>query len=230
MISVALITPKYSGNIGATARAMKNFGFSGLILVGKGIKIDSEARKYAVHAQDVLKGAKRYGSFDELRRNYDFLIGTTGIPTASDEHFHRISLTPEQLRKKASRLNGKVAIVFGPEDIGLTNPQVRKCDLLVHIPTAKEYSVMNISHSAAVLLYELSDMPTPKFRLASVREQEVLSSEIDLLLKEIGIRNKPTVKMMFGRIFGRAVLTGREVNTLIGFFKEARKKIISPKL
>ncbi|MFC1455084.1 RNA methyltransferase [Candidatus Undinarchaeota archaeon] len=230
MLSVVLIGPKYSGNIGSVARAMKNFGFSELILVGNEIEIDDEARKYAVHAQDVLDKAKRYCSFDDFRKDYDFLIGTSGIPTKVDEHFHRISITPKQLSEKASRMKGKVCVVFGPEDIGLTNQQLKKCNLLVHIPTSKKYNVMNLSHSVAVILYELSNFPLPKFRTATNREQEVLYSQIDFLLKVIKVHNKKSVKLMLERIFGRAILTGREVNTLIGFFKETRKKLNSPKL
>jgi len=112
--------------------------------------------------------------------------------------------------------------VFGPEDVGLTNEETSACDLLVQVPTSDEYPIMNLSHAVAVVLYELSTAKLPKFRVASQKELEVLDGEMDKVLE--GWTKKDVVKLIFKRIFGRAVLSGREVNTLIGFFRKVKGK------
>lgn len=220
MISVVLVGPKYQGNIGAVARAMKNFGFGGLVLVGD-VEVGRDAKIMAVHAKDVLLNAKRYKAFADLRKDYDFLVATSGIRTGSDDHFHRLGISSRELGGRLPE-GGKIGIVFGPEDVGLTNEETAACDLLVQVPTSDEYPIMNLSHAVAVVLYELAKTKLPRFRVASQKELEVLDGEMGGAME--GWQKKDVVKLIFKRIFGRAVLSGREVNTLIGFFRKVGKR------
>jgi len=221
MISVVLVGPKYQGNIGSVARVMKNFGFRELVLVGA--EVEKEAELMAVHAKDVLKKAKRYGAFAEVRKDFDFLVGTSGIRTSRDDHFHRLGISSREMGGRLPE-GGKVGIVFGPEDVGLTNDETAACDLLVQVPTSDEYPIMNLSHAVGVVLYELSGKTLPRFRVASNKELEVLDGEMEKALG--GWKKRDVVKLIFKRIFGRAVLSGREVNTLIGFFRKVERKSI----
>lgn len=221
MVSVILVSPRYGGNIGAVARAMKNFGFGRLVLVGG--KVDEESRKYAVHAQEVLDDAEQLGDFEEVREAYDFLVGTTGIETTNDESFHRLGVSSEELPGKIAAVKGKIGICFGPEDIGLTNEQLGKCDLLVSIPTSRQYPVMNLSHAVAVLLYELAGKGAGTIRLATRDEFERVQNELMELLEGTDVQKPEVVELIFRRIFGRAVLSGREAHTILGVLKSLRK-------
>jgi len=223
MISVVLVGPKYQGNIGAVARVMKNFGFNDLAIVGD-VEVGQDAEIMAVHAKDVLKKTRRYETFEKVREDFDFLVATSGIRTSQDDHFHRLGVSSRELggRLPEGGKNQKIGIVFGPEDVGLTNEETSACDLLVQVPTSDEYPIMNLSHAVAVVLYELSTAKLPKFRVASQKELEVLDGEMDKVLE--GWTKKDVVKLIFKRIFGRAVLSGREVNTLIGFFRKVKGK------
>ena len=179
-----------------------------------------EARDTASEKYEV---AKKEEDFEGMRKKFDFLVATSGIRTSQDDHIHRLGISSKELVKKIStgEKDQKVGIVFGPEDVGLTNDETTACDLLVQIPTSEEYPIMNLSHAVGILLYELSTATLPKFRIASQKELEVLDEEMDNSLE--GWNRKDVVKLIFKRIFGRAVLSGREVNTLIGFFRKVKK-------
>jgi len=224
MISPVLVEPKYQGNIGACARACKNFGFDRIAMV-KGPKIGEEAKKYAMHAQDVLKKAKRYKSFDEMRSDFDYLVACTGIGAGHDENFKRIGCTPKELKQKMALMKGRIALVFGREDNGLTNDEIEKCDIAVTIPTDKRYPSMNLSHALAVVLYELSDTEKGKIRLATRKEIRKVEELTRKLIDETRVQKKKTVGLIVRRILARAVLSGREAHTLAGLLREINGKI-----
>ncbi|MFO7872353.1 MAG: RNA methyltransferase [Candidatus Undinarchaeales archaeon] len=221
-ISVILDQPLYQGNIGSVARAMKNFGLSKLVLIGE-TEIGEEARKMAVHAQDVLKNAEKIESFEKTVKNFDLVIGTSSEKTDRDDYFLRMSLTPEEMREKIEKTEGELALVFGKEDIGLTNEQLELCDFVVNIPTSSEYKTMNLSHSAAVLFYELFKFEEKEtIRLAGRKEKDIIYEKFEEILEKTDY-TEDKIKIfisMLRKILGRANLTGREASTLIGVLKE----------
>ncbi len=218
MISVVLVNPKYAGNIGSVARAMANFGFSDLQYIGD-LQI-KEAGIMAVHAKDLLAKAKPARSFEDLRRNFDFLIATSGIDTSKDDRFHRLPISPKDLKRKLRDVKGKIALVFGPEDIGLTNDELAQCDMLVRIPTSKKYPIMNLSHAVAICLYSLSDLKNPTIRIATAKEMQLIYDELDAVYDKTTVQKKEVVGLIVRRILARAVLSGREAHTLLGLLKE----------
>jgi len=223
MITPVLVEPKYQGNIGACARAAKNFGFEEMALVG-GPKIGSEAKKYSMHALDVLEKAKRYSSFDEMLAEFDYAVACTGIKAGHDENFARLGCTPEELKQKLALVKGKIAVVFGREDIGLTNEEIAKCDLAVTIPTNERCPSMNLSHALAVVLYELTGIGKGKIRLATRKETGRVDEGFGQLIDGTDLQKKETVKLIIRRIMARAVLSGREAHTMIGFLNTIVKK------
>lgn len=229
-ISVILVKPLYAGNIGSVARIMKNFGFKNLILVNP-CKLGKEADNMAVHAKGILQRAKIYKNFESAIKNFDLIVGTTSESSEKDDYFLRISTAPEKLRKKLEKVKGNVAIVFGPEDIGLTNEQLERCDILVNIQTSPAYKPMNLSHAAAILLYELSKSEKKKteFRLASKREKDIIANTFGAITNLIKYPKPPERRKIFNlmltRIIGRAQITGREANTLIGMLKKIKKRL-----
>jgi len=228
-VSVLLVKPLYAGNVGSVARVMANFGFKDLILVNS-CKLGKKANDMAVHAKPILKNAKKCKSFETAIKNFDLIVGTTAESTNKDDYFLRIAIRPEELREKLQDVKGKIAIVFGPEDIGLTNEELRRCDIAVNIPTSAEYKSMNLSHSVAIILYELGKMKEKtKFRLASKREKDLIVGTFSQIANSINYprpaERRKIFNLMFTRILGRAQVTGREANTLIGVLKRIKKRL-----
>ena len=152
-MDIILLEPETAGNVGAVARVMKNFGFQNLVLANPKCDYKSqEARDRAKHANDILKQTKIIKK-NELRKYYT-LIGTTA-QLGTDYNIPRSPLTPEQL-SKIIHDKKNVGVLFGREGSGLSNKEIELCDFVVTIPTSKKYPTMNLSHSVAVICYELS--------------------------------------------------------------------------
>ncbi len=229
--SVILLEPKYQGNIGAVARAMKNFGFKNLILINPP-EIGGEARAMSMHGRDVLENATCLNSFNELKERFDFLVATTAI-TAGDRNALRSPILPGQL-ETALDLDGNIGLVFGREDYGLFNKEILMCDLLVSIPTSAEYPTLSLSHSVAIILYEISKLDKikikkkeRKFREANRKEKEILLEKFDDLVDTLYENDFKCrlAKKTFRTLMGRAFISGRESFTLIGVFRRANDRI-----
>ncbi len=232
-VSIILVKPLYEGNVGSAARAMANFGLKNLILV-KPCKIGKKGEDMAVHAQDILRKAKRAESFEKAIKGFDLVVGTTAEKANSDEHFVRRTISPEELRKKLERTKGKVALVFGPEDIGLTNEEMERCDIGVTIPTAQSYKSMNLSHAVSIILYELSktanrELQTANSRLASKIEKDLMASYFSEIMNKIDFprpaERRNVYRSLWNKLIGRSMITGREVNSLLGVLRKVKKAV-----
>ncbi|MCF7866442.1 TrmJ/YjtD family RNA methyltransferase [Candidatus Woesearchaeota archaeon] len=230
-VYVVLLEPKISGNIGAVARSMANFGFSNLVLVTPKCDVDDEARNRAKHAQKILNKAKIFKSADKIFSKFDTIIGTTGI-TGTDFNLIRSPLLMGDVAFKILSAKGSVALLFGPEDTGLSNEQLKNCDFVLSIPTHKDYPVMNLSHAVTVLLYELfrhesAQILRDKHKQSAPREKEVLFGVVDDLINQTNFKTedeRTTQKLIWKRFVGKAMLTRRETFGLIGFLKKLVKK------
>ena len=226
MISIVLMEPKVSGNVGAIARVMKNFGFSNLVLVNpKCNHLSQEARNRAKHANDILEKAKvrkKLGKFD-------YLIATTAI-LGTDYNIPRSPITPEQLSEKLSKVSERlnVGILIGREGPGLYNEEILKCDFIVTIPTSKNYPTLNISHAVGILLYELHKKLGKKkvndhIIFASEKEKEIILKKINNILNKLEFatkEKKETQRRIWKRIIGKSFLTKREAFALLGFLRK----------
>ncbi|HUV60639.1 MAG TPA: RNA methyltransferase [Thermoplasmata archaeon] len=225
-IRVVMIEPLKDGNVGAVARAMKNFGLSELVLV-RPCSIGEEGIKRSMHAVDILKNARTCFTEGEALEGVDYIVGTSGVDTANDKKFSRISLTPEALAAKLEGSDAVIAILLGREDFGLDNDLVKRCDFLVTIPANPEYNILNISHAAAVIFYELfvNDLVKDGPREASGLEVERLNDYFAKLLDAIDYpeHKKPKTKVMFRRLMARSTPTTWEYHTLMGVLKDAAK-------
>lgn len=223
MISVVLVGPKNSGNVGAVARAMANFGFSKLILVDpKCNHLSQTARNRAKWANDILRKAKVVKSLKSVKASA--LIGTTGR-LGTDYNIPRSPLSPEQVSRIVSKKKD-VALVFGRESTGLTNEEVLACDFVVTIPTSKKYAVMNLSHAVAVVLYELSkgkENIASHIVFASKAEKQQLMKMLNKSLARMKFatkEKKETQIKVWKRMIGKSFLTKREAFALMGFFRK----------
>ena len=220
MISVVLVEPRNSGNVGAIARAMANFGFSRLILVNpKCNHLSQTARNRAKWGNDVLSKAKVVKSLNAIK--------TTKIATTArlgtDYNIPRSPITPDKL---LSVIKKDAAIVFGRESSGLTNNEVQECDFVVSIPTAKKYPVMNLSHAVSTILYELSKSKeniTSHIQFASEADKKQLMKMLKKALSKMEFstpEKKATQVKVWKRMIGKSFLTKREAFALMGFFRK----------
>ncbi len=161
-VRIVLVETSHPGNIGATARAMKNMTLSELALVSPKnypeIKGQGKAYARASGATDVLYDATIYNSLAEAIADCDLVIGASARLRAVTWP----ELNPREMAEKIFALNtenkvnyGKTAIVFGREDAGLNNDEMDLCQYLVHIPANAEYTSLNIAAAVQVLCYEL---------------------------------------------------------------------------
>ena len=225
---VILVSPRHDGNIGAVVRSMGNFGFSELFMVTP-CELTDEAYKRAKHAGDILRNARVVDNLDQAIAGCDLIVGTSGIVTQGEKHYARIPLTPKQFAERMKDYEEKVALLFGPEDTGLAQEDIMRCDILVHIPASAEYPILNLSHAATIVLYELHDIQPRKGgpRIASESEKERLFQFFDDLLESIDYPDfrREKTKVMFRRMMGRSVPTRYEYYTIMGVLGDAAKKI-----
>ena len=221
-IDIVLVSPLYEGNVGFAARVMKNFGFAHLVLVDP-CGLGGEAVARAAHAQDVLDGAEVCTIEDVFARS-NIVVATTGAVAKSVCHPMRMPFfTPKELREHIKTLDGRISVLFGRENWGLSNDEVKKSDIICTIPTSEDYPILNLSHAVGVICYELANLPRTGYALASPFEMGHLYRHIDQYLDII---HHPKFKrentmIMIRRILGRAGLTTREASTLHGLLRRS---------
>ena len=163
-LTVVLVGARNPSNIGAAARAMRDFGFSDLRFVNDYIvpfeAAQLEATKSAVGAADVMKSARPFSAVADALADCTLSVGTTAIggrqlarPVVPLKDAAREIIT------ELARQNSRIAFLFGSEKTGLTNKQLSHCQLLVNIPmfapSDARHLSMNLGQAVAVCLYEL---------------------------------------------------------------------------
>jgi TrmH family RNA methyltransferase len=226
---IVLVEPKFSGNVGAVARTMMNFGFKNLFLV-KPCRINDDCYARAVHASRILDEAKIFNSFEEVSSKLDYLVATSSIETKSDKKHLRNPVLLQNFAEHIFEIKGKVGIVFGREDYGLYNPEIAACDIMLRIPTDDDYLSMNLSHAVAIILYTLflyKDFNPREKRNIGLVEKEKLFEFFNLLLEEISYpeHKKEKTSVMFKRIMGRSMPSKWEYHTLMGVISKAIENI-----
>jgi tRNA/rRNA methyltransferase len=221
-IDIVLVEPIYEGNVGFAARVMKNFGFTRLVLINP-CRLGNEADARASHAYDVLHGAETCTIEDVFARS-NIVIATTGTVSKSVCHAMRMPFySPKELRERIKDVDVRISILFGRENWGLNNAEVKRSDMICTIPTSEDYPILNLSHAVGVVCYELANLPLPEIRLAPPGDMNHLFRHIDRYLDEI---HHPEFKrentmILIRRVLGRANLTIREASTLHGLLRRS---------
>jgi TrmH family RNA methyltransferase len=151
-IRFVLVATSHPGNIGACARAMKNMGLSDLALVAPARFPDPEASARAAGAEDLLAAARVHATLADAVADRAFVVATSARRRSLDWP----TLTPRLLGERIAALpaDARIAVVFGPERIGLSNEELALAGACVEIPAAPEYSSLNLGAAVAVLAYE----------------------------------------------------------------------------
>ncbi len=228
-ISIVLYKPKYAGNIGAVARAAKNMGISNIIVAGARDFDNEEMRQRSTHlAADVLDNIQYVESIQEALGSFNYIVGTTARLGKGRGPF----LAPRQAARDIADISqkNKVALLFGPEDTGLANEELRLCHAVVTIPTSREFTSLNLSHAVMILCYEIFIASSPAVSAAEAAPKLALSSELEgmygqikTLLADIGFLNpeNPDYWMMhLRRFFTRAGILSREVKIVRGICRQ----------
>ena len=221
-IDIVLVAPLYEGNVGFVARVMKNFGFRNLVLVDS-CELGDEAIARAGHAYDLLKNAERCTIEDVFSRS-NIVIATTGSVSKSVCRPMRMPyFSPRELRDRIKNLDGKISILFGRENWGLSNEEVKRSDIICTIPTSPDYPILNISHAVGIICYEIANLQRGDYSLATPFELSHLYRHIDQYLDIIHHPHfkRENTMIMIRRILGRANLTTRETSTLHGLLRRS---------
>lgn len=228
-LALVLCRTKYGGNIGSVARAALNMGIQRIVLAEVGDVDLGEARKMATHfAAPLLDRLEYFSDLKEALADFHWIVGTTSKLGKA----RRPAITPRQAAEEIVALSqeNKVALLFGPEDDGLTNEDLRLCHSLVTIPASRQFSSLNLSHAVMIVCYEIfvasktAGMPFIP-RLASAAELEGMYAQLrELLIEADFLKHKDPDQQMLHlrRFFSRTRLTSKDVQVIRGICRQIR--------
>jgi tRNA/rRNA methyltransferase len=156
-ICFILVEPAVPGNIGASARAIKTMGFSSLRLVRPCEHLGKEARMLAHGAGEILDQAEVYGSLGEALGDLSLSVATTSKKRGARVSYITNADLSGILSSKGSMVQS-AGIVFGREEYGLSNDEIRRCDLVSTIPLKQPYPSLNLSQAVMLYAYSLADL------------------------------------------------------------------------
>ncbi|MBF0459275.1 MAG: RNA methyltransferase [Nitrospirae bacterium] len=234
-----LVEPKEGGNIGASARAIKNMGFRNLVLVRPCGHLTDEAYRFAHGAADVLHGCAVYNNFNDALGDKAIVIGVSR--RFGNKRGLRLPVAEGAKYVLGMAALNKVAIVFGREDNGLLNEEISSCGMLLYIPADEAQPSLNLAQAVMVTAYEIARLYNKddkddnrlgvSHELVCGDSLELLYERIHRLLPLMGYGFRGSEDLAGGilrnirRLVGRAGLTQWELNMLYGFCARAEEKI-----
>jgi tRNA/rRNA methyltransferase len=227
-VAIVLVRPRVAENIGAAARVSFNFGIKNLLVVRDERPSREPMAKMATHkAAHLIDNLKVYPTLQEALDDFTVVVGTT----ARKGRQRFVKQSPRQMIENLLPLlpNNKVAILFGPEDTGLTNDELKHCHMSSAIPTA-DFSSLNLAQAVAIHCYELyheivhaEKALEPVQELATSFELESMYSHVEKSLFKIDFFEESgrshwmaTIRNMFGRI----QLSSKDANIVRGVCKK----------
>lgn len=224
-ISVILNRPRFPENIGAAARCCRNMGIPKLMVVSpENLDRERMLRMATSEAEDLIEKLVVYDRLEDALASFNYAVGTT----ARTGRQRRPTDTPRTLPIRLAPLSQKnrIAIVFGSENWGLSNEDLRHCHFLVTIPTAS-FSSINLAQSVMIICYELfmADAPQELFKpkIATIQETEGMYQHLEEVLLAIGFihQRSPDYWMTnVRRLLSRLDLRSREVRLVRGFCRQ----------
>jgi TrmH family RNA methyltransferase len=228
---VVLVETRNPLNIGASARAMANFGFPHLRVVNPYDVAFREARS-AVGAAPLLQAAGQFGSIAEAVADCPLVVGTTSLGHRELHHpLRRLEYGARLIRRALG--GAPVALLFGSEKFGLSNTDLSHCHWLMRIPTEAGLS-MNLGQAVALCLYELARDPRAvearpgKIRSATAGETEQITAMLMEALEGSGYVNQTTAastREKTRRLVRRLSIAGRDAPVLMGMLRQILWKI-----
>jgi len=231
-ISFILHKPQLSENIGACARAIKNFNFNKLILINpKPSFPNDKIIATSVGAHDIIKKSKVFNNLEPALKNIDYLIATTSrFRNKNVKHIQLNSLKKIDFKKK-------IAFLFGSEASGLSNNEISYANYTMQIPTNPNFKSLNLSHSLIVisqLVFNLININQTRYskskKIKSATKNQIQATT-NLCIKNLEDRNffkppekKPIMIENLRSIFYRMELSEKETRILSSVFASLSKK------
>lgn len=228
LVRIVLVEPAGALNVGAVSRVMKNFGLSQLILVNPQCDPSSEeARHMAVHAGDILADATAVATLPDALQGCTRIIATT----ARDRHWDLLQPARTALPWLVEEPKQPAALVFGPENRGLSNEELNYAQRFIRIPSSPNYAALNLAQAVAICCYELaqtidlpqSDRSTQPSNYAAFEDLEGYYQHLQAVLLKIGYLYPHTAASRmekFRQIYNRADLNKQELGALRGILTQ----------
>ena len=185
-ISFILHKPQLSENIGACARAIKNFNFKKLILINpKPIFPNDKILATSVGAKDIITQSKKYDTLEQALDKIDIVIATSA--RFRNKNIKHINL--EDLKK--INFKKKIAFLFGSEASGLSNEEISYANYTLQIPTNPDFKSLNLSHSLIIIaqyvanVIKLKNIPFKKSKKVKAAGKKEIQSMLDLCIKNL---------------------------------------------
>ena len=231
-ISFILHKPQLSENIGACARAIKNFNFKKLVLINpKPIFPNDKILATSVGAKDIINQSKKYDNLEKALGKIDILIATSA--RFRNKNIKHINL--EDLKK--INLKKRVGFLFGSEASGLSNDEVSYANYTLQIPTNPDFKSLNLSHSLIIIaqyvasLIKLKNIPFKKSKKVKSASKKEIQSMLGLCIKNLDEINffrpkekRPKMLENLRNIFYKMDLSDKETRILSGVFASLGKK------
>tara|TARA_Y100001980_G_C14508400_1_gene283901 strand:- start:245 stop:958 length:714 start_codon:yes stop_codon:yes gene_type:complete len=231
-ISFILHKPQLSENIGACARAIKNFNFKKLILINpKPIFPNDKILATSVGAKDIIKQSKKYDNLENALSKIDIVVATSA--RFRNKNIKHINL--EDLKK--INLKKKIGFLFGSEASGLSNKEISYANFTLQIPTNPNFKSLNLSHSLIIVaqfvasLIKFRNIPFKKSKKVKSASKKEIQSMLSLCVKNLDEINffrpkEKRSKMLenLRNIFYKMELSDKETRILSGVFASLGKK------
>ena len=231
-ISFILHKPQLSENIGACARAIKNFNFKKLVLINpKPIFPNDKILATSVGAKDIINQSKKYNNLENALGKVDILIATSA--RFRNKNIKHINL--EDLKK--INFKKRVGFLFGSEASGLSNDEVSYANYTLQIPTNPDFKSLNLSHSLIIIaqyvasLIKLKNIPFKKSKKVKSASKKEIQSMLGLCIKNLDEINffrpkekRPKMLENLRNIFYKMDLSDKETRILSGVFASLGKK------
>ena len=231
-ITFILHQPQLSENIGACARAIKNFNFNKLTVVNpKPIFPNDKIIATSVGAKNIINNSKNYETLEKAVKKVDLVIATTSrFRNKNIKHIKLKDLNKIDYSKK-------IAFLFGSEASGLSNNEISYANYTMQIPTNPDFKSLNLSHSVIIVAHAVANLIKLKFskysksKKISVASKKEIQSMINLCIKNLDEKNffKPSDKRRImlenlRSIFYRMELSSKETRILSSVFASLSKK------
>ena len=231
-ISFILHKPQLSENIGACARAIKNFNFKKLVIVDpKPIFPNDKILATSVGAKNIIKQSKIYQNIEKAIENVDIVIATSArLRNKNIKHINLEGLKKINFKKK-------IGFLFGSEASGLSNNEITYANYTLLIPTNPQFKSLNLSHSLIIIAQVVSsilELKTKSFirsKKVKIASKKEIKSMINLCLKNLEDINffkpkekKPTMLQNLKNIFYKMELSDKETRILSSVFASLGKK------
>ncbi len=222
-----LVEPSHPGNIGASARAIKNMGFKNLSLVKPKGFPDDEAFYRAKGAKDILENVKIFDDLASALKDSTLIFGTSARTRTIPWPTKTSSELKDTLDNELKNMNSKICLVFGREISGLSNEELQMCDYHIKIPTEEDFSSINLSHSVQIISYVLKmeidnqdQYSNEEQSSLTFQDNEYLIEHFDEVMKKIDFydqENPKQVKTRIRRLVKRLKPDKLEMGILRGF-------------